>query len=195
MNKNLRNLFFTFFKIGLFTFGGGYAMISVIEREVVYKRAWCAREDIMDMVIIAESTPGVIAVNSATFVGFKIAGVLGAIIATLGVVLPSFLIISGLYFALDAFLANVYVAAAFKGIRICVAVLILRAAVSLFGLTDKKAFCFILLTAAFAVATFTNFNVIWLILSGAVLGLAYTYLISKKQKTVVKTEDDNGGGK
>ncbi len=166
-------------------------MISVIEREVVDKRNWCSREDIMDMVVIAESTPGVIAVNSATFVGYKTAGVLGAIIATIGVTLPSFLIISGLYFAMDAFLTNVYVAAAFKGVRICVAVLIFRAIISLFNLMDKKAFCFVLLVGSFIVASFTDFNVIFIILIGAILGLLYTNFIDKRQMIVCKVEDDD----
>jgi len=191
MKNILWRLFGVFFKIGLFTFGGGYAMISVIEREVVDKRNWCSREDIMDMVVIAESTPGVIAVNSATFVGYKTAGVLGAIIATIGVTLPSFLIISGLYFAMDAFLTNVYVAAAFKGVRICVAVLIFRAVISLFNLMDKKAFCFVLLVGSFIVATFTDFNVIFIILIGAILGLLYTNFIDKRQMIECKVEDDD----
>ncbi|MDD4832696.1 MAG: chromate transporter [Clostridia bacterium] len=191
MKNILWRLFGVFFKIGLFTFGGGYAMISVIEREVVDKRGWCSKEDMMDMVVIAESTPGVIAVNSATFVGYKTAGILGAIIATLGVILPSFLIISGLYFAMDAFLTNVYVAAAFKGVRICVAVLIFRAVISLFNLMDKKAFCFVLLIGAFVVATFTDFNVIFIILIGAAIGLIYTNFIDKKQKVTFSVEDDD----
>ena len=89
----LWELFATFFKIGLFTFGGGYAMISIIQRETVEKHKWVTDEDIMNMIVIAESTPGVIAVNSATFVGYKVAGVWGGILATFGVVSPSFLII------------------------------------------------------------------------------------------------------
>lgn len=191
MKNILWRLFAVFFKIGMFTFGGGYAMISVIEREVVDKRNWCSKEDIMDMIVIAESTPGVIAVNSATYVGYKTAGILGAIIATIGVTLPSFLIISGLYFAMDAFLTNVFVAAAFKGVRICVAVLIFRAVISLFNLMDKKAFCFVLLVGSFIVASFTNFNVIFIILSGAVLGLLYTTFVEKRQMIACKVDDDD----
>ena len=100
---SLWQLFITFFKTGLFTFGGGYAMIAILEEELVSSKKWLTSQDMLDMIVIAESTPGVVAVNTATSVGFRMRGVLGAIIATLGVVLPSFLIITALTFVITSF--------------------------------------------------------------------------------------------
>ena len=121
----LLTLFLTFFKIGLFTFGGGYAMISVIEHTCVEKKQWITHEDLVNVTVIAESTPGPVAINCATFVGYKQKGFLGAVAATLGVVLPSFLIIWVISMFLDRFLEISWVASAFKGIRIAVGLLIL----------------------------------------------------------------------
>lgn len=179
--KIIWQLFATFFKIGLFTFGGGYAMISIIEMETVDKHHWCTSEDIMDMIVIAESTPGIVAINSATFIGFKMAGIVGGILATLGVVLPSFIIISALYFALDAFLANIFVAAAFRAVRACVVVLIAKAVMTLFKQMQKNLFAYIVCVLSYVIATFTNFDVIWLILIGAVIGLIFTLITNKKR--------------
>ena len=121
----LLSLFLTFFKIGLFTFGGGYAMISVIDHTCVEKKQWITHEDLVNVTVIAESTPGPVAINCATFVGYKQKGFLGAVAATLGVVLPSFLIIYVISMFLDRFLEISWVASAFKGIRIAVGLLIL----------------------------------------------------------------------
>ena len=122
-------LFFTFFKIGLFTFGGGYAMIALITAACVEKKGWITHDDMMHITVIAETTPGPIAINCATFVGQKQKGVLGAVCATLGVVLPSFIIIYLISLVLDRFLAIGWVADAFAGIRVGVAILILRAGI------------------------------------------------------------------
>ena len=119
----LLTLFLTFFRIGLFTFGGGYAMISVIENICVEKKNWITHEDLVNVTVIAESTPGPVAINCATFVGSKQKGFLGAVAATLGVVLPSFLIIFAISMFLDRFLEITWVASAFKGIRIAVGLL------------------------------------------------------------------------
>ncbi len=113
----LWQIFFTFFKIGAFTFGGGYAMVPLIQREASEKHGWVTDEDILDIVAIAESTPGPIAINSATFVGYRACGVLGSVAATLGVVLPSFMIILAISGILRQFQENVYVQYAFRGIR------------------------------------------------------------------------------
>ena len=115
--KMLWELFSTLFKIGLFTFGGGYAMIAFFESEFVEKKKWLDKEEFLDMVAIAESTPGPIAINSATYVGYKNAGIIGAACATLGVVLPSFIIIYVISLFLDAFLTFELVGYAFKGIQ------------------------------------------------------------------------------
>ena len=124
----LLELFLTFAKIGLFTFGGGYAMISIIEHNCVEKKGWITHEEMMNMTVIAESTPGPIAINCATFTGYKKAGISGALVATLGMVLPSFTIIYIVSMFLDRFLDLTIIANAFQGIRVAVGILILDAA-------------------------------------------------------------------
>ena len=141
MNKNLE-LFLTFMKIGAFTFGGGYAMIPLIQREVCDNKHWLNEDDILEVVAIAESTPGPVAINAATFVGSRTAGTLGAVCATLGVVLPSFLIISLISFILKAFQESRAVQYAFMGIRAGVLALILKAVYTMFMAT-KKTRCFL----------------------------------------------------
>jgi len=129
--KDILSLFITFLKVGLFTFGGGYAMIPIIHKEVVEKKKWMKDEDILDVLAISESTPGPIAVNSATYVGFKVAGFWGAFFATLGLIIPSFaimLIISTFY---KTFMQLTVFQAAFKGIRIGVIILLIRAVIKL----------------------------------------------------------------
>ena len=116
-------------KIGLFTFGGGYAMIALLESELVTKRGWIDREEFLDVVAIAESTPGPIAINAATYVGFRRAGVIGAIIATLGVTIPSFSIIYIISLLFDSFLSITLVEYAFRGIQACIVYLILSAGI------------------------------------------------------------------
>lgn len=176
---SLWQLFWTFFKVGAFTFGGGYAMIAILEEELVVKKKWITSQDMLDIIVIAESTPGVIAVNSATSVGYRTRGVWGALIATLGVVLPSFAIIYGLSFALSAFQDNKWYKAAFTGIQACVTILIVNAFTKLSKQLEISVFSIVLLVAAFAVATFTNFNVIFVILIGGALGVVYKLILEK----------------
>ena len=150
MKNRLRvaaSLFFAMLKIGLFTFGGGYAMIALLENELVGKRAWIDKDSFLDMVAISESTPGSIAVNAATYIGYRMAGVLGSALATLGVCLPSFAIIYALSLFLDAFLSVTYVAYAFRGIRICVVFLILSAGVRMLKSIKKTPFSLAVLAA------------------------------------------------
>lgn len=179
MKKNyvatLWQLFYTFFKIGAFTFGGGYAMISVVEDEVVGKRHWITSDDMLDMLIIAESTPGVIAVNTATSVGYRTRGVMGAIIATLGVVLPSFLIIFGLSFVIEAFSDNVWYQAAFAGIQVCVLVLIVNAFLKMAKQIKFDLFATISLVVALGVTLFVDISVVLLIIAGGVAGIVYSH--------------------
>ena len=134
----LMELFFTFVKIGLFTFGGGYAMISMIENNCVEKKAWITHDEMMDVTVIAESTPGPIAINCATFTGYKKAGFLGAVVATLGIVVPSFIVIFLISMFLDNFLEITIVANAFKGIKVGVGLLILDAAITMINKMQKK---------------------------------------------------------
>ncbi len=134
----LWNLFLTFARIGLFTFGGGYAMIAIIENLCVEQKKWITHDEMMDMTVIAESTPGPIAINCATFVGYKQRGLPGAIAATLGIVLPSFLVIFIIAQFLDNFLAYPLVAQAFAGIRIGVGVLIVDVGLTMLKKMPKK---------------------------------------------------------
>ena len=122
--KRALNLFLTFFRIGAFTFGGGYAMVGLIHREMVEKKKWIDDQEMLDVIAIAESTPGVIALNTATYVGAKVAGVLGAFVASIAVMLPSVIIISLISLAIEEFGSNKYVKWAFLGIRSAVAALI-----------------------------------------------------------------------
>ncbi len=136
--KILADLFLTFAKIGLFTFGGGYAMISLIDRSCVEKKRWISHDEMMDITVIAESTPGPIAINCATYVGYKQKGLVGAVAATVGIVLPSFCIIFLISSFLDGFLEIAWVAHAFKGIKIAVGILILDASVRMICKMPKK---------------------------------------------------------
>ncbi len=134
----LLDLFLTFAKIGLFTFGGGYAMISLIENACVERKRWITHDEMMDVTVIAESTPGPIAINCATYVGYKQKGLSGSIAATLGMVLPSFCIIFLISGFLDNFLEIAWIAHAFMGIRLAVGILILDAAIRMIGKMPKK---------------------------------------------------------
>lgn len=134
----LLDLFLTFAKIGLFTFGGGYAMISMIENNCVERKQWITHDEMMNVTVIAESTPGPIAINCATYTGYKKAGVTGALAATFGIVLPSFVVIYLISMFLDNFLELTIIANAFKGIKIAVGILILDAAITMIKKMHKK---------------------------------------------------------
>lgn len=155
--KMIGVLFLTFAKIGLFTFGGGYAMIAVIENICVNRRKWLSHQEMMDILVIAESTPGPIAINCATFVGFKMAGVVGSIFATLGVVLPSFVIILFLSSFFDRFLAIEAVANAFVGIKVAVGILIFNAGFRMFRKLERSVFSFLILFLSFGVMLAVHF--------------------------------------
>lgn len=170
-------LFAAFFKIGLFTFGGGYAMISVIMSELSEKKKWIDTDELMDVAAIAESTPGPIAINSATYIGYKRAGFAGSLSATLGVVMPSFLIIYLISLCVDWFMAFRAVQSAFKGIQAAVAILILRAGIKLAAKVERRGIPMICMTVAAAALLMVDFGVLnlsslWLIFAGAVVGLA-----------------------
>lgn len=174
-------LFLSFFKIGLFTFGGGYAMIPFIQREAVEKRHWISEEDILEIVAIAESTPGPIAVNAATFVGYRTAGAAGAAAATFGVVLPSYLIILLVYTVLTYLLQFAVVRYAFAGIRAGVLALILKALVSLFKKCPKNKLSIAVMAGAFAAVAFWNLHVLIVIGVCAVCGLTVSLLSARKE--------------
>lgn len=175
-------LFAVFFKIGAFTFGGGYAMIPIIEKEVSEKRKWISGEDILDIFAISESTPGPIAINTATFIGYKIAGVLGAFCATFGVVLPSFIIISLISLVLRQFSDNKVVQYAFNGIRAGVLALLIKALVSMYKKCPKSLLSYIIMGGAFVFASFTDINVIFVLIACAVTGLIYSLVAERRSK-------------
>lgn len=174
-----KNLFFTFAKIGLFTFGGGYAMIPLIEKEVVDKKKWISGEELLDVIAISESTPGPIAVNAATFIGKKIGGFVGALCATLGVVLPSFIIIVAVSFFFEAFRELRIVRYAFFGIRAGVLALILKALISMFKQSPKELLSYILMISAAGLVIFFDVNAIVVIIACSLTGVIYSMIRSK----------------
>ena len=158
--KTNLQLFWTMLKIGLFTFGGGYAMIALLENEFVTKRGWLEQEEFLDVAAIAESTPGPIAINSATYIGYKQAGILGSVVATLGMTLPSFCIIYAISLFFDAFLSLTVVACAFRGIQIAVLYLILSAGLRMLKKMKKTPFSWaVLLLTLIGMVTLTLFSV------------------------------------
>ena len=172
----LLDLFLTFAKIGLFTFGGGYAMISMIENNCVERKKWITHDEMMDVTVIAESTPGPIAINCATFTGYKKAGFIGALAATLGIIVPSFFIIYLISMFLDNFLELTIIANAFKGIKIAVGILILDAAITMIKKMQKKKMPRIIMicscVAMLCINLFAwNFSSISLMLVSAVVSL------------------------
>jgi len=179
--KSLFEMFLTFFKIGLFTFGGGYAMLALIESELVEKKKWIKKEEFLDMVAIAESTPGPIAINSATYIGYKRAGILGSAVSTLGVVLPSFIIIYAISLFLDAFLTFELVGYAFRGIQACVVYLIISAGIKMLkGLKKSPMSIAILCTVTLLMTLLSilggKFSTIILIVISGSVGLASYFL-------------------
>ena len=173
----LLDLFLTFAKIGLFTFGGGYAMISLIENSCVEKKGWITHDEMMNVTVIAESTPGPIAINCATFVGYKQKGLIGAIAATIGMVLPSFSIIFLISMFLDNFLEIVWIAHAFMGVKIAVGILILDAAIKMIRKMQKKPIPLTIMACAFLAMLLIDIfalhvSSITLLLIAAVISLA-----------------------
>lgn len=173
----LFELFLIFAKIGLFTFGGGYAMISLIENNCVEKKKWITHDEMMNVTVIAESTPGPIAINCATFVGFKQAGLMGAVIATFGMVFPSFVIIYAVSMFLDNFLEITLIANAFKGIKVAVGILVLDAAITMVRKMHKRVLPRVIMLCSFAAMLLINifawnFSSIALMLVAAAISLA-----------------------
>lgn len=152
----LIELFLTFAKIGLFTFGGGYAMLSIIENICVEQKKWITHDEMMNITVIAESTPGPIAINCATFVGYKKGKLPGAILATLGVAIPSFVIIFAISMFLEGFLEITWIAHAFQGIKIAVGILILDAAIKMIRQMQKKPLQIGILLTSFVVIMLIN---------------------------------------
>ena len=152
----LLDLFLTFAKVGLFTFGGGYAMLALIENTCVEKKQWITHDEMMNITVVAESTPGPIAINCATYVGYKQKGFVGALSATIGMILPSFCIIFAVSKFLDHFLEITWIAHAFQGIKIAVGILILDAAIKMLQKMQKKPMPRVFMLCAFAAMLLIN---------------------------------------
>ena len=176
-------LFLTMLKIGLFTFGGGYAMIALLENEFVEKKKWLEKDEFLDVAAIAESTPGPIAINAATYIGYNNFGIIGSMIATLGICIPSFVIIYAISLFFDAFLSLTLVAYAFKGIQICVVYLILTAGLKM--LKQNVFNMIIILVTLVCMVVFSlfavKFSTIFYILISGICGVV-VYLIGKVRR-------------
>ena len=172
--KEYWEIFWTMFKIGICTFGGGYAMVGILKREIAEKRQWITEDELIDYIAVAQITPGIIAVNSATFVGNKKKGVLGGIVSTLGVVTPSIIIITVIAALLTNFADNVWVQHAFAGIRVAVCVLILNAVISFIKKTVVDVLTLVTFICVFIAAAFTSIQTIYIVLIVLAIGIVYT---------------------
>ena len=164
------DLFLTFAKVGVMTFGGGYAMLPILQREVVENKGWATEEELMDYYAIGQCTPGVIAVNVSTFIGHKLRGLPGAIVASLGFISPSILIITLIAAFLESFASNVYVAHALAGIRVCVCVLILNSVLALGKKAIKNRLSWAIFGVSVVLAAFTGVPTVAIVLGAGIIG-------------------------
>ena len=178
--KTLLSIFSVFFRIGAFTFGGGYAMIPLIQKETVENKKWITDDDILEIVAIAESTPGPIAINSATFVGYRVAGVLGALFGTVGMVLPSFTIILVLSYILREFQQIQAVQFAFNGIRAGVLALILKALCNMYKKAPKGVIPYCIMAGSFVLTVFLDLNILYVIIACALAGLISSLIMARR---------------
>lgn len=176
----LFDLFITFAKIGVMTFGGGYAMLPILQRELVENKGWSTEEDLADYYAIGQCTPGIIAINTATFVGTKQKGIIGGIVASLGMVFPSLVIITLIATVLTTFSELEVVKHAFAGIRVAVCVLIFNSVLKLMKGAIKDYYALFIFLVIFLVALFTSVSTVWLILASAILGIVINTVIKKK---------------
>lgn len=187
MKQKLRlclQLFLTFMKIGVFTFGGGYAMIPIIENETSVKKQWISPDDLIDIIALSESTPGPISICAATFIGYRVAGLFGAFCATLGVVLPSFVIIYVISLFLRRFEELRVIRYAFFGIRAGVLALLVKAVISMFKKSPHNIVAYLIMAGSLAAVAFFSANVIVVILCAAVIGLAAALIARKAGRTL-----------
>ena len=178
--KELFNLFIAFAKVGVLTFGGGYAMLPILQREIVEKNNWASDEELMDYYAIGQCTPGVIAVNTATFIGYKVHGIIGAIVATLGVVFPSLIIITIIAALLKNFANYSIVQHAFSGIRVVVIALIVSAILKLAKTSIKNSTTLIIAIIAFILVAFVNLSPIYIVIAAACIGLILKFIRGRK---------------
>ena len=193
--KKILDLFLCFLKIGAFTFGGGYAMVSLVQRDMVEKKKWLTEREMVDVIAIAESTPGVIALNTATYVGAKIAGFWGSLFASIGAMLPSVIVILAIYPVIQLFGENQYVKWAFLGIRACVSALILNATYKISKMNEKTVVSFVVTGVALVLALLSTFEVIkldmvFIILGAALFGIIWGIIGRQRKKKKVAAEGE-----
>ncbi|MGI6172414.1 MAG: chromate transporter [Christensenellales bacterium] len=175
------DLFRTFFRIGLFTFGGGYAMLPLIQTEAVEEKHWVTADEVLDIVAIAESTPGPLAINSATFIGYRVAGIMGSAAATFGVVLPSYIVICTVSLCYHAFMQNKWVACAFRGIHAGVVMLIVNAVLKLGKGCPRTVFSLLLFLAGFILTAFLSVDSKLILIGAALCGIAASVFYAKEK--------------
>lgn len=178
--KTLIDLFFTFSRIGGLTFGGGYAMLPIIQKEIVEEKKWATEEEVLDYYAVGQCTPGIIAVNTATFIGYKVHGIIGAIVATLGVVFPSLIIITIIAALLKNFANYSIVQHAFSGIRVVVIALIVSAILKLAKTSIKNSTTLIIAIIAFILVAFVNLSPIYIVIAAACIGLILKFIRGRK---------------
>ena len=178
--KTLIDLFFTFCRIGGLTFGGGYAMLPIIQKEIVEEKKWATEEEVLDYYAVGQCTPGIIAVNTATFIGYKVHGIIGAIVATLGVVFPSLIIITIIAALLKNFANYSIVQHAFSGIRVVVIALIVSAILKLAKTSIKNSTTLIIAVIAFILVAFVNLSPIYIVIAAACIGLILKFIRGRK---------------
>lgn len=178
--KTLIDLFFTFCRIGGLTFGGGYAMLPIIQKEIVEEKKWATEEEVLDYYAVGQCTPGIIAVNTATFIGYKVHGIIGAIVATLGVVFPSLIIITIIAALLKNFANYSIVQHAFSGIRVVVIALIVSAILKLAKTSIKNSTTLIITIIAFILVAFVNLSPIYIVIAAACIGLILKFIRGRK---------------
>lgn len=178
--KTLIDLFFTFCRIGGLTFGGGYAMLPMIQKEIVEEKKWATEEEVLDYYAVGQCTPGIIAVNTATFIGYKVQGIIGAIVATLGVVFPSLIIITIIAALLKNFASYAIIQHAFSGIRVAVIALIISAILKLAKTSIKNYITLIIAILAFISVAFVNLSPIYIVVVAACVGLISKLIRGRK---------------
>ena len=178
--KTLIDLFFTFCRIGGLTFGGGYAMLPIIQKEIVEEKKWATEEEVLDYYAVGQCTPGIIAVNTATFIGYKVHGIIGAIVATLGVVFPSLIIITIIAALLKNFASYAIIQHAFSGIRVVVIALIISAILKLAKTSIKNSTTLIIAIIAFILVAFVNLSPIYIVIAAACIGLILKFIRGRK---------------
>lgn len=178
--KTLIDLFFTFCRIGGLTFGGGYAMLPMIQKEIVEEKKWATEEEVLDYYAVGQCTPGIIAVNTATFIGYKVQGIIGAIVATLGVVFPSLIIITIIAALLKNFASYAIIQHAFSGIRVVVIALIISAILKLAKTSIKNSITLIIAIIAFILVAFVNLSPIYIVIAAACIGLILKFIRGRK---------------